>query len=152
MDFHTRDNYPWCNMIHSDFLKLDQSPNHTMTHNPTITLSNNDTYTSQQCLSNSRQIDSFTIMALLQFYNDDFYNTDFWHDLILDLTLLLWTLAVVDILLCLLQVMILWHCIDFLVHVWVVLLFPPSCTWINEQDPNQYTNKILTMSCKAYVK
>ena len=138
--------------MHNDFFELDQSPNHTMTYNPTITLSNNDTYTSQQCLSNSSQLDSFTIMTLLQFYNDDFYNTDFWHDLILDLTLLLWTLAVVEVLLCFLQVMVDWHFVVLLVCVWVVLLCPPFCTCINEQDPNQYTNKILPLSCKTYVK
>ena len=115
-------------MIHNYFLELDQSPNHTMTYNPTITISNNDTYGSQKCLSNSRKIYSFTIMTLLQFCNDDFYNTYFWHDLILDSTLLLWTLAVVEVLLCLLQVMGLWRCIVFLVCFWVFLLCPPSCT------------------------
>ena len=67
-------------------------------------------------------------LTLLQFYNDDFYNTDFWHNLILDLILLLWTLATTEVLLCFLQVMVLWHCIVLLVCVWVVLFFPPSCT------------------------
>ena len=98
-----------------------------------------------------KKIEYFTITTLLQFYNDDFYNTDFWHDLILDLTLL-WTLAAAEVLLCLFQVMVLWRCIVLLVYVWVVLLCPPSCTCINEQDPNQYTNKILTQSCKPYVR
>ena len=91
-------------------------------------------------------------LTRLQFYNDDFYNTDFWHDMILDLTLVLWTLAAAEVLLCLLQVMVLWCCIVLLVCVWVVLLCLPSYTCINEQDPNQYTNKILTLSCKPYVR
>ena len=119
MDSRTRDNDPRYNMIHNDFLELDQSPNHTMTCNPTITLSNNDTYTYQQCLSKSRKIEYFKIMTLSQFYNDYFHNIEFWHDLILDLTLLLWTLVATEVLLCLLQV---------IVCVWVVLLCPPSCT------------------------
>ena len=128
MDSRTRDNDPRYNMIHNDFLEQDQSTNHTMTCNPTITLSNNDTYTSQKCLSKSRQIESFKIMTLLQFYTDDFYNTDIWHDLILHLTLLLWTLAAIEVLLWLLQVMVLWNCIVLPVCVWVVQLCPHSCT------------------------
>ena len=66
-------------------------------------------------------------MNVLQFYNDDFYNTNFWHNLILDLTLLLWTLATTEVLLCFLKGILLWNCIVFLLCVWVVLLHPPYC-------------------------
>jgi len=141
VDSHTRDNEPPYNMIYNGFLVLDQLPNHTMTSYLTMTSSNNDSYTSQQCLFNSRKIDSFTILQ-------------YWLLTIADawLGMTSWSLAGCwgIVVLASSNGTLTLHAL--LVCFWIVLKCPPSCTCVNKQDPNQYTNKILTLSCKTYVK